>query len=347
MYMLAPTQDGGGEACINSLRKDYIKRELISCGSEMSEPNDNPIELASRVMDRIGDLIVPHGAGADIDSLSKSAEEQWKNAASGVSSGLPMPWKIVYDICGSVEPGWVCLFAGHGGGGKSSAALQWGRCAAMAGSSTLIFPMEDGVDGAYKRLACMHSGQNAFKLRMGRADSWEIERAVKGGRDLFENHPLYLSNLRGTASDIALAVQRYRNKHGVDAVFIDAFKDMRPRVMGNEGDNDSISILADMAARYKLRVIVSHHIRKSPSQLKGDPSAWEITKDDLRGSARLWDDPRMIIFLQQRPKASYDVGDDPFTFQLHVAKSNHGKIGLRQSVVRLPTLEWDETTEVV
>ena len=130
-------------------------------------------------------------------------------------------------------------------------------------------------------------------------------------------------------------------KHGIEAVFVDAFKDVARRANGVEGDNEVIAGCCEMAHRLKVRVILTHHVRKASSGLKDNRWAtWNIDPADLRGSGRVWDDSRMVIALQMYPEGSQE--QETFNYQLHLMKANHGLGGRRSPVERSKWMTWHE-----
>jgi len=209
---------------------------------------------------------------------------------------------------------------------------------------SLVLPLEDGRYGAYKRLAGMVSGVSSFDLRIGRAAPAERELAQRGLRSL-KDIPLYVEDSAKTVGEIPILVQRYKRKNNIMAVFVDAIKDVRTGLLGNEADNASMEMLKSIAERFGVAVIASHHVRKPPNTLKGKNlwEMWNITQSDVRGSTRLWDDPRMVLALQKYPESDgRNTAIDEFYYQLHVLKANHGLPGLRQAVRRDRTLMWHE-----
>jgi replicative DNA helicase len=217
------------------------------------------------------------------------------------------------------------------------------------GIPTLSFPIEDGIKVAYKRLAGMHGEFNPLNLRLANelvTDTF-VENA-KRSLDEVAGMPMYLSGLRGTVADIAVEAQHAVANKGVKAVFVDAFKDIATRSDGVEGDNATIAGLCAMARRLNIQVVVTHHVRKNPSSMKGvDPRrAWTIEPSDLRGSGRLWDDARMVIALQMWPNGSIVNEREQFDYNLHLMKVNHGYAGFYFPVIRSVGGTWDEIQNI-
>jgi len=175
---------------------------------------------------------------------------------------------------------------------------------------------------------------------------YDIERALEGLRQV-RQLPIRVISSRMSIGDMAIAAQRENAKGQLSAIFIDAFKDIPLETGGVEGENYIMGKVVTMAHRLNVPIVMSHHVRKSPATLKGQNPyhAWNIEAQDLRGSSRLWDDARMVIILQQYPTTEQPVGADEFTYQLHVAKANHGISGVRVAVERDTTLRWFESNK--
>lgn len=331
-------RNAGDSACLGVI-EDYIRERGAAIGATLSDSATDPRGVVAQAAHDLTSLASIGGRVENMDDVAGRVEKEWEDTFAGLAKGLPMPWPSVWRMSGGTHPGGVCLMVGHGGVGKSAAALQWAAFAAQHGFPSLVLPMEDGVDEAYRRLSYMSSDKDAFRVSVGRCRREDLDSVKTAGR-AWRDTPLYLHGGAGVDyRTLPAVVQKYVAKHGVRAVFVDAFKDL-----GSDGsveiDNLIMSSLAGMARRWNLYFIVNHHVRKTPPATAGG-EAWYIRKDDLRGSGRIWDDARMVMILQQRPSKCED-GGDPFDFRLQVAKNNKGRSGFDMPVTRKPSLAWVE-----
>ena len=337
----APTQRMGADALLGIIRRDYVERRVIEQSSILAEPGSDPIKTACEVAHELLKVAGTEGA-EDMDGAAERVCQMWRDAHEGHIAGLPMPWETVFNRTGGIDPGQVGLFVGHGGSGKSAALLQWAKHASERGWPVLVFPFEDGVEGAVRRLAGMYADVNVFKLRIGRGRDEEVARASEAAMGL-SRRDIHLSGKRGGLTDIFSVAQHHVVHKGVKAIYLDAFKDIRG-THDLRGENETMAGIVEMAERLRVPIVVSHHVRKQSTAIKGqDRLAAHISKDDLRGSARLWDDARFVMALQQYPTEATDAfGNMEFEYFIHVLKTNHGITGINQPVERDKTLQFRE-----
>lgn len=333
----APAKRRGADGLVVGLRADYVQAETEAIGERLwSASREDPIVAAADAANALMGLL-EHKWDVSTESLKDEIRLQWRESLAGNLPGLPMPWSRFMHQVGGPRKKMVTTLVGHGGSGKSSAFLQWAHYLGSRGIPCAVFPFEDGMQMAYERLAGMDADVSVFGIHIGHGTQDHVDR-LERGLDRVMTMPIHVCDRRGTISDIAMEAQRLKARNGIQAVFLDSFKDISRGAEGVEGDNEVMSGIVALAHRLNIPVIVGHHVRKAPSALKANTwESWHIGKDDLRGSGRLWDDSRSVIALQMYPDK---VGGWEYYF--HQMKSNHGIANCRQRIERTGSLLWKE-----
>lgn len=341
----APSSRGSPDALVCSIRQKYIGRAIVDLSETLSAETGDPESLAVDIGSRLLSLAEPSTGAVDMDGIVSSIEDDWARAKAGLPSGLPMPWEEMFHRCGSIDAKQVAIWVGHGGSGKSSILTQWvHHLGVVLQKPVLYMPFEDTIATAYKRMACMDCGVSIMRMRMGECHNEELAQA-KASLARIRDSAIIPSDKRMTSKEIAAYAQRIHARKGICAIFIDALKDISRAEGMRAGDNNAIDeekmeTLTTLAKRIEVPIVCAHHIRKKPVAQGGN--RWDsenITKDDVKGAGRIWDDARMVLALQQYTEANEKT---PPKYQFQVLKANHGQAGefTRMDVVRDHSLRW-------
>jgi len=270
--------------------------------------------------------------------VSETKREAWEmvmqsadDARRGIMPGLPSPWPKHTNITGGAPYGLVTLIAGRGGTRKSFLANQWATYAALDRQIPgAYFPLEDGIEVAMRRSACLVADINASYFMRGKSSADEVRLVNEAGRRLV-NSPLDIIGGRGKrVDDIALATAKGVANKGWKFILVDAFKDIRGG--GKDigvGEVYRSSRLCDIASRHKVAVIVVHHIRKTVGEDDGFSSKENqfISLNDIKGRGEITDDARLVHVLQCEKYRDEELRPRLRKFQLDVQKHNHGMMG--------------------
>ncbi len=336
----APTQKRGVDKLLEQVREEHVTREVRRLAGELADA-PAAMEAAQSVAQQLLELTAPK---QDDEDHVAAIEAQWERAFAGEPTGLPMPWEKLYREVGGPEPGQVSLFVAPGGTGKSRAMNQWARHASMSGWPSLVFSFEDGIKGAMQRQVGMAVGVDPFRLRTGKASRDDIDRAKIALRCIEDLH--FVEQACRVEQMFSIA-QHHVVKRGVRAVFVDAFLDIAGE-KDTAGMDHTMDGLVHIARRLHVPLVVAHHVRKTqPSQNVKDLRQWLITRNDLRGSGRLWDCAKgMVLILQAVPRPGAEPtldGEAKMDYCIEVSKSNFGPAGMRKAVAPEPcTQEWKE-----
>jgi len=327
------------EHIVKELREQFIARELTEIGQWLIADSGTVAgdKLLALAMDRCSGLIDECSPVMTPDDLVKEVTKDFDVYMMGGAIGLDMPWSTIKQKCGSIEPGQVCVVAGHGGSGKSCLLLQWALHLAKNGQTVFYATLEDPANVVMRRAAIMVAGVSAHDIIHGIAPRKHYEAVKYSVKDV-ARMPLFVYDKPGSAQDVMLSARRHITK-GLTAVFIDSFKDLHKRA-GIDGECETMSTLCTAAKLMKVPIIISHHIRKPPTALKDNPRLlYAIEFSDLRGSQRIVDDARMVLALQKYPT---DKDMTQFEHRLKVMKANHGVAGISVDVYHSCSLTWHE-----
>lgn len=303
---------------LKELRKTHTKRAAKSKAREIIDEIDKHDEPDQYVSESAKELL-------DVASIVKAkSKEDIKRAImgrwrpeDGQTAGLPTPWSSFNRRFGGLHPGIVTLFTGRGGKGKSSAVATWAHFLAGKGHRVGWLPFEDGVERTYSRLSSIDGEFSSFQLDVHNSTPEDLDKAQYHLEQVLAM-PIYMEDRHMYADQIFSWAMRQVAVHGIEVLFIDAFKDILRR-KNDLGEDESISrTLCEMARRGNLRVVVNHHVRKG---IAGEDRS-DLTESDIRGTGQIANDARQIIILQNRIGAD---GNEEFEFE--IAKNSYGPNG--------------------
>lgn len=249
----------------------------------------------------------------------KSNAEIWDSAwnevvdvHNGKRVGIPSPWTKFNRITNGPRKGRVTMLAANRGAGKSSLVVEWLNFLGREGIPAADFAFEDGADITFIRRVACEGGFDYQPLMTGSATE-DVRKEFKRIGDMLIAQPIYIHGRRGMdINAVDAAATHLKLKQGIEILFIDSFKDIkRPYKDTNAEDAQISSGLCDIAERLHIAVVVSHHIIKS-----GENKTEPINMTDIRGNARVMDDSRMVLALQQ--------GNPP---RLDCLRNSYGPIG--------------------
>ena len=279
--------------------------------------------VVADLQDKVLGLSLARTNTAKPSEIVKAKREQWVQAFNGKPIGLTMPWDKFYQHTGGPRKGHVCVVASRKGMGKSTFINNWvlhlGKCKIPCA----YLPLEDGAEIAWGRIAASYGQFSLYHLDNGKSSEAQIEIATQH-LEAVSKMPIYINDNRMNCADIFAFASQMKLKHGIEAIFIDGFKDISRERKGEEvsEDNTLSAHLCDMARKLDIVVVCVHHIKKRPSQERND----DYDVDDIRGSGRIVDDARSVLALQPEPFESDDFSA-PRPYRLVCQRNNHGPCG--------------------
>lgn len=294
------------EAYIAELRSFHQRRSLIQRARAVidaaygTEPGE---DIDAMVADAQRDLIsmnVGRTARTHKD-VAKSIRETWEAAHAGSPAGLPCPWPTLQRVWGGPHKRLVTMIAARKGTGKSTFVGQWiYHLAHRLELPVAVCPFEDGPDQFFGRMAALHGKFSSFQAQQGRFRSDEELRLATDAIDPVMALPIQFMDGRCTMAELAAWAIQQKARHGIRALFVDAFKDVLTPGKENRDDIELSAALTALADRLDIPVIVTAHVRKTELPVIG--------LNDIRGSSRLGDDAKLVLAIQrQQDEFAFDV----------------------------------------
>lgn len=294
------------EAYIQELKAYHQRRRLIQHARQiidaayMSDTDGDPDGEIAQAQQEL--LQVNVGlAQRSHQEVAESIKETWRAAHAGSPSGLPCPWPKLQTLWGGPHKKLVTMVAARKGTGKSTLIGQWVyHLAHTLGMPVAVCPFEDGPDQFFGRMAAFHGKFSSFSASQGRfRDTDQLNYALSSVDDVTALPIQFLDGRTTLAELSAWAIQQHA-RHKIQALFVDAFKDVLTPGKENRDDIELSAGLTALADRLSIPVIVTAHIRKTDSPVIG--------MNDIRGSSRLGDDAKLILAIQRvNDEFAFDV----------------------------------------
>lgn len=282
--------------------------------SEAKEPRVLVSDIALDLM-RMSDKA---SKSKKVEVLNAEQKTSWVNASKGVPVGIPTPWDNINSRFQGLQPSAVTLLAGRGGRGKSAIMATWGHFLGGMGYKVGWLPLEDGCKRTWGRVAGIDGGFSTFRLDTGNGDAELLDLAFKS-LDRVQSWPIFMEDTPMTVEQICAWATMQKTKNAIDVLFIDAFKDILREDHDVLGDNKCSQLIAALAKRLDIPILINHHVRKAGADPRAQPT--KLTEQDIRGSGRLSDDSRQILILQNYVEDGYDK------YELDIIKNNYGPTG--------------------
>ena len=246
------------------------------------------------------------------EQVKQEVIDRWTNAHNGVPMGLPFPIHSISSQWAGPENGLVTLLISRAGVGKSAMLGQWITFLAQRGMPIGVCPFEDGPPRFMARNASLLGKFSSFLADQGGLSDRELDSALASVDEAFAL-PIYWTDKRVTAGELTAWAVQAKARHGIKALFLDAFKDILTSGKSNEDDILLCSQITHLAERLDIPVIVTAHLRKTESDI--------ITRRDIRGSSRIDDDAKLVCAIQE---VTGEDGEPANRFD--ILKSNHGPL---------------------
>lgn len=217
------------------------------------------------------------------------------------------------------EEDWLAIISGDSNTGKTSWALNVASQLADKQIPSLIMPFERGIRSVGKRFIQVRYNTEEREFNLYSDEDWN--KVIADARDL----PVYFSTPK--PEDIEDVVKRAKRLFNVKFVIIDHLDYMvRSDKFHTERESQSEAMMNFKTIAQELGVIflVVHHIKKPETH--GKPR--KLRKEDLKGSASLYQDPEVVILLDQV--------DENECLEINIAK-NKGKMGTKYLEFNRPT----------
>lgn len=296
----------------------------------------------------------------EIEYSNERILDEWKQAQSGLRSSIPTPYPELDRQTGGLKTGQVAVFTGRSKAGKSMFLAHWYNY--LAGEKEIpimVVPLEDRREITIKRMAANFGSFNVSELDAGGRfirynDEWkwlpvhdkDIEKGVKCLEHV-SKYPVHFYDRKCTAKQLRGVAIRYKQRHGIKAMFLDGAKDLlRPhgKYADISADEEISQQMAALAHELDIAIICVWHLVKLDQESK-------ITVNSIRGSGNIVADSRAVYCLQSGDSIQsaiiennyVTVYDDEGASKMRVFEclsNNHGGIGSKVLVSDLSRCQW-------
>ena len=331
-----------------SLTEMYLKREIAKSAARMAElalsPENDPFDLYNQFSAELTDLIRDNlkGQSSHVSTITPettlSIEGREKTGVSGTPTGI----RSIDGVLGGHQKSDLVYVAARPGMGKTSFALSILINIAKTGKAVAFFSLEMSRVQIVFRMASILSGINAEMLAKHRLDR---ETKVKYYQIVDELNalPIYIDDQAAlTIHDLKTRVRTLREKHKIEAVFIDyvqLISAAKNKTANREQEVSAISRgLKLIAKENEVPVIALAQLSRS-LETRSDKRPM---LSDLRDSGSLEQDADVVAFLYREDYYNKESGINIAEFI--IAKHRNGRTGFVNINFTPETMHYTDVT---
>lgn len=281
--------------------------ELFSWADKEIRNAEDVSDFVSEIESKILNLRKTEDGGNLLVSSTQSALERNENLLKGIKTfGIECGIKPIDSALGGLCASQLLYICARAGKGKTALLEQIFENLLSQDRAILIFQRDMPVDMMIERMACRNAGVSYFVYRkgmLGREQNLFVKHELEKLKRL-QDKLIIRSPFRLTAQDLLSIVRKDKNKHGIEAVFLDHIqnidfneKDFR------EGLTRASSTIRRSAQDSKLpHVIIAQLNRDGDS---GRPKASHVKEFD----AAYADCDAMVMLWSEKSQADISPGE--------------------------------------
>jgi replicative DNA helicase len=330
-----------------SLTEMYLKRELSKSAARVAElalsPETDPFELYNQFSTELTDLIRNNlkGQSSHVSSITPETSESIEAREKTGVAGLPTGIRAIDGVLGGHQKSDLVYIAARPGMGKTSFAISVMLNMAQSGKPVAFFSLEMSRVQIVFRMASILSGLNAEQLAKHRLDR-DAKIKYYQTVDQLNALPIYIDdNAALNVYDIKTRVRTLREKHKIEAVFIDYVQLIaaaKSKTANREQEVSAISRgLKLIAKENDLPVIALAQLSRS-LETRSDKRPM---LSDLRDSGSLEQDADVVSFLYRQDY--YDKNSGINTAEFIIAKHRNGRTGFVNINFTPETMHYTDT----
>ena len=333
------------------LTEMYLKRELAKSASRIAElalsAETDPFEIYNEFSAELTDLIRDNLKGQSLHvstitpETTESIEAREKTGVAGIPTGI----QAIDSVLGGHQKSDLVYIAARPGMGKTSFAISVMLNMAEKGKPVAFFSLEMSRVQIVFRMASILSGLNAEQLAKHRLDK---ETKVKYYQtvDRLNALPIFIDdNAALSVYDLKTRVRTLREKHKIEAVFIDyvqLISAAKSKTANREQEVSAISRgLKLIAKENNLPVIALAQLSRS-LETRSDKRPM---LSDLRDSGSLEQDADVVSFLYRADY--YDKNSGINNAEFIIAKHRNGRTGFVNINFTPETMHYSDTSKAI
>jgi len=341
------------------VKDSWVKRELISIGSEASRMSYEDTESSVAIMEKLQHRILstmsmvfvnkPKTLSSVLKKLFQETEQAIINAKEGKPTGLMMGLAGVDSLTGGLQKQDLVVLAGRPGMGKSALAAQVVVNAKILEPKAVIpvFSLEMRDTKFVSRMVSSVSNIKMSLMTKGNLTSDDMAMMMNKC-DVLNTDDIFIDDQGGQKIlDVAAKCENIKLEKGrIDLIVFDFIQQAKGRGNNREQEVGSISIdLKNVAKKLDCPVLAISSMNRESSKRGGD-SRPSLT--DLRDSGSIESDAD-LVFLLYRPEyygiAKYEDGSDTKNIcEVIIAKHKNGatdtvKVGYKPEISHFYNLD--------
>lgn len=294
------------------VKDTWVKRELISIGSEASRMSYDNTESSVAIMEKLQHRILstmsmvfvnkPKTLKSVLQKLFIETEQSIKNARDGKPTGLMMGLERVDSITGGLQKQDLVILAGRPGMGKSALAAQVVVNAKIIEPLAVIpvFSLEMRDTKFVSRMVSSISNIKMSLMTKGNMTNYELSEMMNKC-EVLNTDDIYIDDQGGQKIlDVAAKCENIKLEKGrIDLIVFDFIQQAKGRGFNREQEVGSISIdLKNVAKKLDCPVLAISSMNRESSK-RGGENRPSLT--DLRDSGSIESDAD-LVFLLYRPE---------------------------------------------
>ncbi len=316
------------ESYAKLIKEYYIKRQLITLGSQMSEMSFDSSKSAQEVLDiaesKVFKVSQTHSSQEFIslkDTLVESFERLDElQKSEGELRGVPTGYQDLDDLSAGMQRSNLLILAARPGMGKTALALNITQNIAVKYKKKVgFFSLEMSKEELVDRLLVAQADIDAWKLKTGRLNQQDFLK-ISDAMGVLAEADLFIDDTPGLSIfDMRTRARRLMSENDIDVLVVDYLQLAQGRTKDNRVQEVSeISQgLKNVARELRVPVLALSQLSRAIENRGGK----RPQLSDLRESGAIEQDADVVMFLYRKDE---DLREQ---ITLRVAKHRNGPLG--------------------
>ena len=329
--------------------KAILRRLIETAGSVLHEcyTSDEPVtELLDRAETQIFELAEKKGddQASDVGALLRETLDRLESMDGKMVTGHESGFFELDEMTNGLQPGEMVIIAARPSMGKTAFAVNIAEHMAMMKKIPVaIFSLEMSKQQLAQRMLCSRSGVDSNKVRRNML-SREDFGALNMTAGELADAPMYIDDTAGlTLMGLRAKARRLKQRHGIQAIFIDYLQLMTAPSAGRDGRQNEVSAMSRgvkaLARELAVPVVCLSQLNRAAEQREGH----RPRMSDLRESGSIEQDADVIMMLHREDY--YHRGDEEYEdnniAEVIVNKQRNGPTGVVKLAFHGPTTRFN------
>jgi replicative DNA helicase len=329
--------------------KAILRRLIETTGAVLHEcyHSDEPVaELLDRAETQIFELAEKKGddQATDVGTLLQETMDKLERQDGKMVTGYESGFFELDEMTNGLQPGEMVIIAARPSMGKTAFAVNIAEHMAMMKKVPLaIFSLEMSKQQLAQRMLCSRSGVDSNKVRRNMLSREDFGRLNLTAGELAEA-PMFIDDTAGlTLMGLRAKARRLKQRHDIQAVFIDYLQLMSAPSAGRDGRQNEVSAISRgvkaLARELAVPVVCLSQLNRAAEQREGH----RPRMSDLRESGSIEQDADVIMMLHREDY--YHRGDEEYEdnniAEVIVNKQRNGPTGVVKLQFHGPTTRFN------